>query len=99
MAYFDHAIPFVYVGTQTTAGNANANLSNGFIITAGLPTAILNQTPSTPLNLPHTPAYSTYGTFGTGTFGMFDASTFQSVAGGGSGLGCCPLILAAASVF
>ena len=103
MAYFNHAPTKVFVGTQTTKGNANANLSNGFVITAGLSTQILNQTPGNPAvgNSSVAPynALSTFGTFGTGTFGMFDASTFKSVAGGGSGLGCCPLLLASASVF
>jgi hypothetical protein len=88
MAYFNHAIPKVFVGTQTTAANANVNLSNGFLITAGLPTQTLNQTSAT-----------VNSNYGVGTFGMFDASTFKSVANSGSGLGCCPLLLASASVF
>ena len=88
MATFNHAYTKVFVGTSTTSANANANLQNGFIITAGLQTSILNQT-STTVN----------SNYGVGTFGMFDASTFKSVAGGGSGLGCCPLMLASASVF
>ncbi len=88
MSYFNHAYEKVFVGTQTTAGNANVNLSNGFLTTAGLSTTILNQK-SAVVN----------SNYGTGTFGAFNASTFQSVNTAGAPLGCCPLIFAAASVF
>lgn len=87
MSYFNHAYEKTFVGTQTTAGNANVNLSNGFIITAGLSTQILNQKSAT-----------TNSNYGTGTFGAFSASTFQSVTAG-TVSGCCPLIIAAASVY
>jgi hypothetical protein len=85
--YFNEAFEKFFVGTQTTVGNANANLSNGFITTAGLPTKILNQTSAT-----------TNSNYGVGTFGMFDAKTQLSVNAAGVS-GCCPLFLASASVF
>lgn len=87
MSYFSHAYEKTFVGTQTTAGNANVNLSNGFVITAGLPTQTLNQTSAT-----------VNSNYGTGTFGAFDASTFKSVTAA-SVSGCCPLIIAAASIY
>lgn len=87
MSYFNHAYEKTFLGTQTTANNANVNLSNGFLITAGLPTQTLNQR-STTVN----------ANYGTGTFGVFSASTFQSVAAG-TVSGCCPLIIAAASIY
>lgn len=85
--YFNHAYQKFFVGTQLTANNANANLVNGFIITAGLPTSTLNQTSAT-----------VNSNYGIGTFGMFDAVTLKSVTAA-SVSGCCPLVLAAASVF
>lgn len=85
--YFNHAYEKLFVGTQLTANNGNANLSNGFVITAGLQTSILNQTSAT-----------VNSNYGVGTFGMFDATTYKSVTAG-SVSGCCPLILAAASIF
>lgn len=87
MSYFSHAYEKTFVGTQTTAGNANTNLSNGFLITAGLPTQILNQK-----------SLTVNSNYGTGTFGAFDASSFKSVTAG-TVSGCCPLIIAAASIY
>lgn len=87
MSYFSHVYEKTFVGTQTTAGNANANLSNGFLITAGLSTQILNQTSAT-----------VNSNYGTGTFGAFDASTFKSVTSA-TVTGCCPLVIAAASIY
>jgi hypothetical protein len=90
MSYFNHKYEKTFVGTQTTAGNPNVNLSNGFVITAGLPTITLNQTAAG--------GYSGNNLYGTGTWGVFDASTFKSVNAAGVS-GCCPLIIAAASIY
>ena len=88
MAYFNHAFTKIFLGTQTTAQNPNVNLSNGFIITAGIPTSALANT---------TGAANTI--YGPGTYGFFDPNTWQSVTTAFFGANtCCPLVLASASL-
>jgi len=87
MAYDLHAFGKVFIGTQLTANNANVNLSDGFVITAGLGTDILAQTSST-----------VNSNYGVGTFGMFNSTTWKSVTSSGI-TACCPLILASASLY
>lgn len=90
MAYFNHAFTKVFLGTQITGAgagqNANTNLTNGFLTTAGLPTSVLGTTSTT--------ANSNYG---VGSYGFFDAKTYLSVNAAGI-TGCCPLILAGAAI-
>ena len=57
-----------FVGTQLSSVNTNTNLDNGFVKTAGIKTEILNQVSAT--------ANSNYG---LGSWGLFDAKTYQSV--------------------
>lgn len=90
MAYFNHAFEKVFVGTQknVAGGPTNANLTNGFIITSGLPTKILNQT-SAVVN----------SNYGVGTFGMFDAKTWLSKIASDVDGNCCALVLASAALY
>ena len=91
MAYFNHSYERVFVGTQVSApGNPsnNTNLSNGFLITSGLSTAVLNQTSAVAVN-----------NYGVGSFGFFNAETFNSVIVSDVTGSCCPLILAAAGIY
>jgi hypothetical protein len=89
MAYDLHAYGKVFVGTQLTANNANTNLEDGFVVTSGLGTEILNQTSAT-----------VNSNYGTGTFGMFNSKTYKSVvAADVAADACCPLILASASLY
>jgi len=86
MAYFNHSFKKVFVGTQVSVSPGNDNLSNGFVITAGLSTSILNQTgQADPSN-----------NYGIGTFGFFDPKTWLSVS---DTSGCCPLVLASAGLY
>ena len=85
MAYFNHAFTKIFLGTGTNA-TSNTNLDDGFIKTGGLPTSVLSQ---------NVPAYSGNNVFGPGTFGFFDAKTYLSL---GDKSGCCPMILASASL-
>lgn len=88
MAYFNHAFTKIFLGTQTSAVNPNINLVDGFIITPGIPTVALANT----VGLPNT-------IYGPGSYGFFDPTTWTSVdAGFFSSNGCCPLILASASL-
>ncbi len=91
MAYFANAFVKVFVGTQISDPGGptnNTNLSDGFLITSGLGTDILNQKSAV--------ANSNYG---PGSFGFFDAKTYKSVAAADIGGSCCPLILASASIY
>ena len=87
--FFNNSFKKVFVATQVSGAGAgqnnNVNLSNGFVITAGLSTAILNQTSAT--------ANSNYG---VGSFGLFDATTYLSRT---TFTNCCPLILAGAGLY
>jgi hypothetical protein len=84
--YFNHAYHKLFLGTA--ANNPNANLSEGFIITAGLPTSVLANTTGLPNYV-----------YGPGTFGFFDPNTWTSVTvAQASQNTCCPLILASASL-
>src|ERR1035437_3970949 len=87
MAYFNHAFTKMFLGTQDSAVNTNVNLVDGFLITKGLPTSILGQIDLTTPN----------NNYGPGSFGLFDAKTYLSVDDTVIG-GCCPLILASASL-
>lgn len=85
--YFNHAFTKMFLGTQDSAVNTNVNLVDGFLITKGLPTSILGQIDLTTPN----------NNYGPGSFGLFDAKTYLSVDDTVIG-GCCPLILASASL-
>lgn len=91
MAYFNHAFRKTFLGTQVSGAaplNPNPNLVNGFIITSRLPTSVLgNVDVVTPAN-----------NYGVGSFGLFNASTYQSVSAADVNGNCCPLILASASL-
>lgn len=90
MAYFNHAFTKMFLGTQVSGPaplNPNPNLANGFLITAGLPTSVLG-------NVDSVTATNNYG---PGSYGLFDAKSYLSVDALGV-LGCCPLILASASL-
>jgi hypothetical protein len=91
MAYFNHAFTKVFLGTQTTVQNANANLTNGFIDTAGIPSVSLGNVNTGVTN----------NNYGPGTYGFFDPNTWLSVDTtyfSGGAHQCCPLVLAAASL-
>lgn len=89
MAYFNHAFNKVFLGTQTTAQNPNANLTDGFIITPGIPSVALSQVNTGVVN----------NNYGPGTYGFFDPNTWLSVdATYFASNTCCPLVLAAASL-
>ena len=71
MAYFNHAFKKVFLGTQVSGAlplNPNANLDDGFIITAGLPTSVLGNVNTGVAN----------NNYGPGSFGLFDAKTLFS---------------------
>lgn len=93
MAYFNHAFTKMFLGTQVTGAgagqNPNVNMTNGFIITAGIPTSQLAVTAdANPNNI-----------YGPGSYGFFDPNTYQSVdASFAVQNSCCPLILASASL-
>jgi len=77
----------VFPGTQLTSVNANTNLDNGFVKTAGIKTETLNNVSAT-----------VNSNYGLGSWGLFDAKTYQSVTTSTIS-GCCPLILACASPY
>jgi hypothetical protein len=90
MAYFNHAFSKVFLGTQTSGAaplNPNPNLVDGFLITAGLPTSVLG----------NIDAITAANNYGPGSYGLFNAKTYLSVDASGV-TGCCPLILASASL-
>ena len=89
MAYFNHAYTKIFLGTQTSAQNPNANLSNGFIITPGIPSVALSQVNTGVVNNNYGPG--TYGFFNPATNLSVDTSFFGSTT-------CCPLYLASASL-
>ena len=92
MAYFNHAYSKVFLGTQQTGAapnNPNVNLSNGFLITAGLPSVILTQTGQS----------NPDENYGVGSFGFFNPDTWESIDPALTGYnGCCPIVLASASL-
>lgn len=91
MAFFPSAFEKVFVATQISdvgSPSNNTNLSNGFVMTSGLSTAILNQTSAV--------ANSNYG---VGSFGFFDAKTYNSVIVSDVTGSCCPLVLASAAIY
>lgn len=88
--YFNHAFSKLFLGTQVTGPaplNPNPNLTDGFLTTAGLSTSVLG-------NIDAVTAANNYG---PGSYGLFNAKTYLSVDAGGV-TGCCPLILASASL-
>lgn len=85
MAYFRDAYQKLFLGTKLTT--ANANQVTGFLITAGLGTNVL------PVN---TGTAAT--TYGLGSWGLFDPSTWQSVTTASLGATKPILVLAAASM-
>jgi hypothetical protein len=88
MAYFNHAFTKVFLGTQLTSANPNANMTNGFITAAGIPTVALANTVGAANTI-----------YGPGSFGFFDPKTNLSINTGYFGSNtCCPLYLAAASL-
>jgi len=90
--FFNNSFRKVFTGTQVTGAgagqNPNVNLSNGFVITAGLNASVLNNVNTGVAN----------NNYGPGTFGIFDADTYASkvVAGLDS---CCPIVIAGASIY
>src|SRR5574343_862719 len=89
MAYFNHAFTKMFMGTQLSADNPNANLTDGFIDTAGIHISSLSVTGKANADL----------NYGPGTFGFFDPKTWESVdATYFSSHTCCPLVLASASL-
>ena len=88
MAYFNNAYNRVFLGTSVNS-QGNTNLSDGLLITAGFPTVKLTQTGQS----------SADENYGPGTFGFFDPETWTSIDPTLAAYnGCCPLILAAASI-
>lgn len=91
MAYFNHAFNKVFLGTQLSSVNTNANLTDGFVNVAGIPTVALSQVDLAVAN----------NNYGPGSYGFFDPNTWNSVdvtffSGGANK--CCPLVLAAGSL-
>lgn len=90
MAYFNHAFTKMFVGTQVTGGgagqNPNTNLHNGFVIVAGIQTVQLANIVG-----------SANSIYGPGSYGFFDPTTHLSQTTS-TITGCCPLILASASL-
>lgn len=84
MAYFSDSFQKIFLGTKPTT--ANPNQTTGFLTTAGLSTSVL------PTN---TGVAAT--TYGVGSWGMFDASTWLSVTTASLGAGKQKLVIAAAS--
>lgn len=91
MAYFNHAFTKMFIGTQVTGGgagqNPNNNLTDGFVITAGIPTVALANTVGGVNTI-----------YGPGSYGFFDPNTYLSQTISTSISGCCPLILVSASL-
>ena len=95
MAYFNHAYPKVFLGTQTSGSgagqNPNPNLTDGFITTAGIQSVALSQTSSTAAN-----------NYGPGSYGFFVQDPAQGLISIDktyfSTHNCCPITLASASL-
>lgn len=85
MAYFRDAYQKLFLGTKPTT--ANPNQTTGFVTTAGI------GTDSLPIN---TGVIAT--DYGPGSWGMFDAKTWDSVTLASLGTSTAPLVLAAASM-
>ncbi len=89
MSYFNHAYQKMFLGTkgnQVAVPGTAAALDQGFIMESGIHTSQLANA-GAPYSL------------GPGTFGMFDANTWQSLTIADlSTNNCCPLVLAAASL-
>lgn len=91
MAYFNHAFRKTFLGTQVSGAaplNPNVNLEDGFIITSGIPSVALGQVNTGVAN----------NNYGPGSFGLFDAKTYESVSALDVDGNCCALILASASL-
>lgn len=85
MAYFNTAFQKIFIGTKPTT--ANPNQTTGFITTAGIPTSSLDD---------NTGVAST--TYGLGSWGLFDPTTWNSVTTASLGATKPVLILASAAV-
>lgn len=85
MSYFNHSFQKIFIGTKPTT--ANSNQTTGFVTTAGIPTASLNN---------NTGVAAT--TYGVGSWGLFDQSTWNSVTTASIGATKPVLVLASASV-
>jgi len=83
--FFRDAYPRTFIGTKATT--ANTNQVQGFLVTAGLGTDVLNINTGT--------ASTTYG---VGSYGFFDAKTFKSVTTASISSSAPNLVLAAASL-
>ena len=91
MAYFNHAFTKLFLGTQISGSgageNPNSNLNNGFLTTAGKHTSVLADV--------NTGISS--NNYGPGSYGFFNPKTWLSVTTA-EVTGCCPLVLASASL-
>ncbi len=86
MSYFNHAFQKVFLGTGATRAGApsvtNPATTGGFILTSGVASVTLAG-----------------ANLGPGYFGFFNKDTYLSLSRADlSGAGCCPLVLAAASL-
>jgi len=89
MSYFNHAFAKMFIGTkgdQADNPGTSAELSEGFLMEAGIHTGALIDS-GAPYSL------------GVGTFGFFDKETWLSVdVAGIAANNCCPLVLASSSL-
>jgi hypothetical protein len=101
MAYFNHAFQKAFLATgktltgQTITKPDNSTIAGvatdyGYLNTAGVPTYGLNQLSATSI--------TTYGEYYGGYVGWFNPKDNLSVAVG-TGTGCCPLYLAASTIY
>jgi hypothetical protein len=101
MAYFNHAFQKAFLATgktltgQTITKPDNSTITGvatdyGYLNTANVPTYGLNQLSATGI--------TTYGEYFGGYVGWFNPKDNLSVAVG-SGTGCCPLYLAASTIY
>lgn len=94
MAYFNNSYNKVFIGTQVSGAgsgeNPNVNLSNGFLLTADIPTVDLTKTGQ----------ISADDNYGVGSFGFFDPETWLSIDPTAmiNYPSCCPLVLVSAPV-
>ena len=92
MAYFNHAFSKVFLGTGASLEdvqlkNGTATTEDGFLLTTGLPSFILNQMRE----------YSTgeFGDYRNGYFGIFDPKTNLSI----TPTNCCNVYIAGSSIY
>lgn len=91
MLNFNSSFNKTFIGTQVSGNSAgqnpNSNLSDGFITASGISSSKLKDKSAT-----------ASANFGVGSFGMFDPKTMLSKSAA-QATDCCPLILAAASIY